>query len=166
MENPTHKLIVTTAQDSESFSVMGGNYRVLISGKQTNGAFAVIEMLVPPNGGPGPHAHKDINESFYIVDGEIEVKSKDLTYTAQKGDYIDIPFGGMVHSFKNRSENLARIICTVTPAGMDEMFEEIGQPVAAGTFLPPPQISPELAAKMKEIGNKYGQEFFPPDYLD
>ncbi|WP_374949336.1 cupin domain-containing protein [Mucilaginibacter sp.] len=166
MENSNNKAILSAAGDGQVYSVMGGNYRVLISGKQTNGAFAVIEMLVPANGGPGPHAHKDVNESFYVVEGEIEVKAGDATHTAKKGDYVDIPLGGIVHQFKNKSDNLAHLICTVTPAGMDDMFIEFGQPTVQGTFLPPPVMTEEFAAKIKELGIKYHQEFFPPNYFE
>ncbi|MBC8137708.1 MAG: hypothetical protein H8F28_17650 [Fibrella sp.] len=52
------------------------------------------------------------------------------------------------------------------PAGMDRMFEEIGTPVAADTFLPPPAMGPEEQERLRGIAEKYGQELFPPDYLD
>jgi hypothetical protein len=123
-------------------------------------------MLVPPNGGPGPHAHARIQESFYVLDGEVEVKTEAGTYIAKKGSFINIPTGGLVHCFKNKTDTLARLWCTVMPAGMEDMFAEIGQPVAQGEFLPAPEPSPDLLQKMKAIGEKYGQQFFPPDYLD
>ncbi|MDR3696191.1 hypothetical protein [Mucilaginibacter sp.] len=75
MENSKLMPIVVDPDGGEILSVVGGNYRVLVSGKQTNGAFSVIDMLVPPQNGPGPHAHANFYESFYIVDGEVEVHS-------------------------------------------------------------------------------------------
>ena len=57
-------------------SIAGGNYRILVSGKETGGAFATIEMLVPPRNGPGPHSHANFYESFYIIEGEVEVHSE------------------------------------------------------------------------------------------
>ena len=38
-------------QEGETLGVAGGNYRIILSGDQTNHAYAVIEMLVPPGGG-------------------------------------------------------------------------------------------------------------------
>ena len=150
----------------ETLSVAGGAYRILLSGAQTNGNCAIIDMMVPPHSGPGPHAHKDIQESFYVLDGEIVIRSETQTYTARKGAFVNIPFGGAVHNFKNESAEMAHLLCIVTPAGMDEMFREIGKPVAPGTFLPPPPPpTPEVMAQMKVIGEKYGQEFFSPDYF-
>jgi len=165
MEN-TNTAITLGAQEGEYLSVVGDAYRILVSGKQTNGAFAVIDMLIPPGGGPGPHAHGAFQESFYVVDGEIEVKTKGHSYTAKNGAFVSIPVGGMVHCFKNESKEMAHILCTVVPSGLEEFFEEIGVPVAPGTFLPPPQLDEESLKKLLAIAEKYGQKLFPPDYLD
>ncbi|NCD70185.1 cupin domain-containing protein [Mucilaginibacter agri] len=159
-------LTITTDADGPCVSVAGGNYRVVISGKQTGGEYAVIDMLVPPNGGPGPHAHVEIQEAFYVLDGEVEIKTEEQTYTAKRGTYINIPKGGMVHCFKNKTDTLARLLCYVMPAGMDDMFLEIGKPVEPGVFLPAPQLGPDDIKKLMEIGERYGQKFYPPDYLD
>jgi quercetin dioxygenase-like cupin family protein len=166
MENSTKSITAVAADEGKTFSVAGGNYRVVISGRETGGAYAIIEMLVPPMGGPGPHAHVEIQESFYVLDGEVEVKSEAGTYIAKKGSFINIPTGGLVHCFKNKSDALARLWCTVMPAGMEDMFAEIGKPVEPGVFLPPPVLDPDDLQKMKTIGEKYGQQFFPPDYLN
>jgi hypothetical protein len=50
-------IITVDSNEGQGLSVAGNTYRVIISGKQTSGSFAVIDMLVPPGGGPGPHAH-------------------------------------------------------------------------------------------------------------
>jgi quercetin dioxygenase-like cupin family protein len=166
METQKQAPKVIGANEGQTLSVMGGNYRILVSGKETGGAFATIEMLVPPGGGPGPHAHADFEESFYIVEGEVLVKSEVSTFTATKGAFINIPKGGIVHGFKNKSDKMAHLLCTVVPAGLEEMFLEIGQPVKAGEFLPPPVMSdPEVAKKMVALAEKYGQKVYPPDFL-
>jgi len=82
--------------------VVGDSYRVVITGKETEGAYAVIDMLVPPNGGPGPHAHTAFQESFHVLEGEIEVKTENGTYTAGKGSFVNIPLGGLIHCFKTK----------------------------------------------------------------
>jgi hypothetical protein len=47
------------------------------------------------------------------------------------------------------SDQLARLLCTVVPAGLEEFFEEIGEPVGAGAFLPSPLMDPESMEKLK-----------------
>ncbi|MCR8561317.1 cupin domain-containing protein [Mucilaginibacter sp. BJC16-A38] len=157
--------ITLNAEIGQCLSVVGDTYRILVSGKETGGAFATIDMLIPPNGGPGPHAHADFQESFYIVDGEIEVKSEAGTYIAKKGSFVSIPKGGMVHCFKNKTDTLAHMLCTVVPAGLEEMFLEIGQPVEPNTFLPPPEMNEEAIKKLLAVAEKYGQKVYPPDFL-
>jgi len=165
MEYINNSPTVVNAQDGQTLSVAGGAYRVIISGKQTNGTYAVIDMLVPPENGPAPHSHADIQESFYVVDGEIEVKTEAKTYIAKKGTFVNIPFGGMVHCFKNKSDTVAHLICTVMPSGLEEFFQEIGKPVPEGTFLPPPVLRPEDIERLQALAVKYGQKVFPPDFL-
>ena len=132
-------------------AVMGGNYRIIISGKQTDDAFAMIEMQIPAGSGPGPHAHASFQETFYVLEGEVEFKTLDGKSIAKTGDVITIPKGGAVHGFKNISSNMARLLCTVVPAGLDEFFEEVGTPVHAGEFLPPPRLSEDAVKKLMAI---------------
>ena len=166
MENQKPAPIAVGAQEGQNISMLGDTYRILVTGKQTGNAFATIDMLIPPGGGPPPHAHPDFEETFYVVDGEIEVKSEAGTYIAKKGSYVVVPKGGIVHGFKNKTDQIARLLCTVVPSGLEEMFLEIGQPVAAGEFLPAPHMDADTMKKLIPILEKYGQQVFPPDYLD
>jgi quercetin dioxygenase-like cupin family protein len=166
MNNDKKPPISTGPHEGKSISVIGDTYRILISGAQTSGAFASIEMLIPPGGGPGPHAHADFEESFYVVDGAIEVKSELGNYTAAKGSFISIPKGGIVHSFKNVGSTNAHLLCTVVPAGLESFFEEIGEPVAFGQFLPLPEFNEAYVKELQASAEKYGQQVFPPHFLD
>ncbi len=152
--------------DRDGLSIVGDTYRILISGKDTEGAFAMIDMLVPPGGGPGPHAHAHFEETFFVMEGQMEVKSEAGVYTAATGSFITIPKGGVIHGFKNKSDKMAHLLCTVSPAGLEEFFVEIGVPVKFGEFLPPPPMNPEMMEKLLPVLHKYGQEVYPPDYLD
>jgi quercetin dioxygenase-like cupin family protein len=163
MLNNTRKI---SNDQGSHLSVVGDTYRIIISGKQTDGEFAIIDMLIPPGGGPGPHAHASFHESFYVMDGEVEFKTEAGKSIAQKGEVITIPKGGAIHSFKNVSNSMAHLLCTVVPAGLDDFFEEIGTPVQPGEFLPHPILDGDAVKKLMAIARKYGQEVYPPDYLD
>ena len=166
MKNSKPAPITVGATSGQNLSVVGDTYRILVSGKETGGAFAAIDMLIPPKGGPGPHSYANFHESLYIIDGEIEVKSEAGTYIAKKGSFVTIPEGGIVHYFKNMTDITAHIICTVVPAGLEEFFIEVGKPVASNMFLPPPPMDdPEAIKKLQEIAEKHGQKVYPPDYF-
>ncbi len=166
MKSANNKITAVAPTDGPCVAIGGGNYRIVISGDQTNGEYAVIDMVVPPGGGPGPHAHADFQESFHILEGEVEVISEEGRYTAVTGAFVNIPKGGIVHSFKNKSDKAARLWCVVVPAGLEAFFMEIGKPLAQGEFLPPQPPSPEDMARLVAIGERYGQKFYPPNYLD
>lgn len=166
MEPHQQSPVTLGPQQGETLAVMGSNYRVLASGHDTAGAYATIDMLVPPGGGPGPHAHPDIEETFFVVAGEVEVNSEAGTYLATAGSFIRIPKGGIVHGFKNKSTQPARLLCMVVPAGQEEFFQEVGQPVAPGEFLPPPVLDAAAIQRIQALATEYGQQVFPPDYLE
>lgn len=56
MEN-TNSSLTTVAAEGPRVSVVGDTYRVIIGGEQTSGAYALVDMLIPPKGGPLPHSH-------------------------------------------------------------------------------------------------------------
>ena len=145
------EITITAAGQGEQLTIAGGNYRILIRGEETENRFAVIEMLVPPGAGPAPHAHPDIQETFYVAEGEVEFRTEKGKQLAATGAYINIPFGGGAHAFRNLSDKPARLVCTVTPAGLESMFREI-------SGLPPEQV--------RAVAAKYVPKLYPPDYLD
>ena len=63
-------------------AVVGDVYTVLVSGKQSGGRYALIDMYVPPGGGPPPHRH-DFEEMFHVLEGTVEV----MVYAAIAGVY-------------------------------------------------------------------------------
>ena len=167
MADLTQNVITVDKNEGQELSVAGNTYRVIISGKQTAGSFAVIDMLVPPGGGPAPHAHPDFQESFYVVEGQVDFKSESGNYSAKAGSFVNIPLGGIVHCFKNTTTTAAHLLCTVIPAGLEEFFQEIGKPVqSSGLSLPTPDLSIEEKERLKTVAEKYGQRLYPPDYLD
>ena len=158
MADTNYTLTAVTPKEGPSVSVLGDTYRIVVSGEQTNGVYALIDMLIPPKGGPGPHSHATFQEAFYILDGEIKVITKEKIYTATKSSYVNIPFDGPVHKFTNETDKVAHIVCITTPTGIEKMFLELGKPVAAGTLLPIPQMTPEELKHLQGISEKYKQK--------
>ncbi len=158
----TNNLYVAKESDGKVLSIAGGKYRIVISGDQTNDEFAVVEMTVPPNAGPVPHAHKNINESFYVLDGTVVFYTEEGTMRAEKGTYINIPRGGLVHNFKNETETEAVLLCTVMPAGMEKMFLEVSEYFERNADI----TDEEKKNFLKQLAEKYGTELYAPDYLN
>ena len=115
--------------------VVGDTYTILVSGSDTAGRYTLIDMHVPPGGGPPPHRH-DFEEMFTILEGEIELTFRGVSATARAGETINVP-ANAAHVFRNVSERPARLLCLCSPAGQEEFFREVGVPVAHRTEAPP-----------------------------
>ena len=84
MENTDNTIIAVTVDEGLSISMVGDTYRIIVSGEQADVAYALIDMLIPPEGGPPPHSHVTFQESFYILDGQIEVITKEKNTLLRK----------------------------------------------------------------------------------
>jgi quercetin dioxygenase-like cupin family protein len=163
----TKPVKITPPDKGKAISLVGDTYRILISGEDTGGYYAAIDMLIPPKGGPGPHSHFDIHESFFVIEGVVEVYSEGSdSYTARQGAFISIPKGGIVHSFKNESDSIAHLLCYVAPSGMENFFAEAGEPVRWGDFKSPTEMTPEKKNKLKKLAEKHRQKLFPSDFFE
>jgi quercetin dioxygenase-like cupin family protein len=123
--------------------LVGDTYTVLLSGEDTNGRFCLIDMYIPPNGGPGPHRH-DFEETFTVLEGEIEATFRGTRAMVHTGETVNIP-ANAPHFFHNAGPMPARVLCICSPAGLEKFFLEVGTPVTGRTTLPP-----ELSESQKE----------------
>jgi quercetin dioxygenase-like cupin family protein len=139
--------------------LVGDTYTITVSGEDTDGRFCVIDMHVPPGGGPGLHRH-NYDETFIVLDGEIEVIFRGAKSTARAGDTANIP-SNAPHRFHNASSEPARLICICSPAGLDKFFLELGVPVATRTAPPPALDRNQMAEFIKKamaLAPKYDTE--------
>jgi quercetin dioxygenase-like cupin family protein len=133
-----------TDESLPHLGVVGDTYTILVSGADTAGRYTLIDMHVPPGGGPPPHRH-DFEEMFTILDGEIELTFRGVSAVARAGETINVP-ANAPHVFRNVSDRAARLLCLCSPAGQDEFFTEVGVPVAHRTDAPPPLDDDATAA--------------------
>jgi mannose-6-phosphate isomerase-like protein (cupin superfamily) len=164
----TRSLAVSIPAKRPNYVVGSDTYSIVLTGKDTAGAYALIDMLISPGGGPMPHAH-EFEEMFYVVEGEVEAFCHDARTTATPGSAVNIP-GWAPHMFKNLSPVVpARLFCVAAKAGLEEEFAEIGTPVATRTT-PPPSVDPakkkELIKRMPAIAARYHARILPPDTFD
>ena len=124
-----------TDEGLEHIGVVGDTYTLLLTGRDTAGRFCLIDMHIPPGGGPPPHRH-DFEETFVLLVGEIEVKFRGETLTVRAGETLHIP-ANAPHQFRNASEKPVRLLCECSPAGQEDFFREVGERVATRTTPPP-----------------------------
>lgn len=150
-------------QSLPHIGLVGDTYTILLRGEDTAGKYTLIDMHVPPGGGPPPHRH-DFEEMFTVLDGEVEVTFRGEKMTARAGETINVP-ANAPHAFTNAGSAPARLLCICAPAGQDEFFLLVGQTVASRTQAPPPLNPDEQAtfiAKSMSLAPRYRTEQLPP----
>jgi quercetin dioxygenase-like cupin family protein len=164
-DDPNRELTVADPDSPQlrHISVGGGSYTILVSGEESAGRYCLIDMYVPAGGGPPPHRH-DFEEMFTLLEGELEFTFRDETSTVPAGSTVNIP-ANAPHSFKNASGKPARMLCMCTPAGQEEYFLAVGDPIGSRTE-PPPRLGPEQIAERRQraqsLAAKYRTEFIVP----
>ena len=141
--------------------VVGDRYTTLASGADTGGAYALIAALVPPEGGPPLHRHRNEDEAFYLLEGELSFEVDGRSFTAGAGSWITLPRGSR-HRFQNVGSKPARMLILVHPSGLEEMFAEVGSPAAPGDEAIPHPPSPDDIQRFSPSRPKYGVEVLPP----
>ena len=154
-------------QSLPHLGLVGDTYTILVGGDDTAGKYTLIDMHVPPGGGPPPHRH-DFEEMFTVLEGELEVTFRGETMTARAGETINVP-ANAPHGFTNAGDAATRLLCLCAPAGQDEFFTLVGQPVASRTEAPPPLDADEqqaFIARSMSLAPQYRTELLPPPGSD
>ena len=122
----------------EAIVIQGGNAGRVVSLRGTEVAYKAEG--VRPGGGPtflefhpapgfstGDHVHSQIEEIFYVVEGEVQIRVGDQALRARPGDFVLVP-PGVAHGFGNPGNDPAKMLLVISPAGVHESyFEELAE---------------------------------------
>ncbi|CAF3380199.1 unnamed protein product, partial [Rotaria sp. Silwood2] len=103
----------------------GNSSRVIkLRGTQTGGRVMIMEGQILIGEGPPIHIHTREDESFHVLEGELEFQVGETIIKAKAGQWIYAPIG-IKHTFRNVNSTNARLEFVFTPAGIENYFEEI-----------------------------------------
>jgi quercetin dioxygenase-like cupin family protein len=143
--------------------LVGDTYTILVAGQDTGGLYTLIDMHVPPGGGPPPHRH-DFEEMFTVLEGEVELTFRDEHLMAKAGETVNVP-ANAPHAFRNASGQAARLLCMCTPPGQEAFFGAVGASVASRTERPPAldeEAQAAFIARSKALAPEYRTELLLP----
>ena len=121
--------------EPEIRQVNGGAVHYLATGDSTSGQFGLYRWVMSgPKGGPGPHFHRTISESFYVLTGTIRLYDGERWLDGQPGDFLFVPEGG-IHAFTNESGEPASMLILFAPGAPREEYFETTARLAAGLVL-------------------------------
>ncbi len=148
--------IMISPELKNSYWYIGHLMSILISSKDTNGSFSLIHGYEIKGLEPPPHVHTKEDESFYILNGEINYTVDKEAFHAKRGDWIFLP-RNIQHSFQVQSDQ-AEVIIQLSPGGFEEYFKEMSEPAKALIIPPRPQGPPDVK-RIIETASKYGVKF-------
>ena len=102
----------------------GNEVHYLSTGSANGGLFGLYRWdFSPAVSGPGPHFHRTVAESFFILSGEVRIFDGRAWVTATPGDYLHVPPGGL-HGFRNESGARASMLLHFAPGAPREAYFE------------------------------------------
>jgi quercetin dioxygenase-like cupin family protein len=139
-------MAVSKHQEGQRLEVLGDQVCIKLPSAQSANHMAVMTVEVPPEGGVPLHTHLQEEESYYMLEGQmlVQVGSEEIEIGA--GDFVHIP-AGVVHSYRNTSDQPIRFLAWTVGGAMDSFFQEMAEQI---------REVPQDFAKMPEILKKYG----------
>lgn len=135
---------------------IGGRMLVKVRDGDTQGSFSVHDNVIPAgSSGPLPHLHRDHEETFYVLEGELTVRVGERKITAPEGSFVVIP-RGVVHQPSNPGTEPTRVLLIFSPAGMESFFEEAAEQRIPLQAVP---ADPDVLERRAAFVEKYGYEF-------
>jgi quercetin dioxygenase-like cupin family protein len=129
-------------------SVLGERVTLKLTGEESDGACAMLEIATPPQVGPPLHVHQREDEAFYVLEGMYEIRVGGRMIPAPPGTFAFLP-RDIPHSYTNVGYRTGKLLVTITPAGFERFLEEVSQ------------LAPDAPLEREQlgaIGRKYGLE--------
>ena len=148
--------------EGEAIWFLGCLVTVKTGGEETGDAFSIAEHVYPAGFGPPPHIHRNEDEAFYVLEGEVAFLSGGATFRGGHGAYVRMP-RGLPHTFRVEGDTPARLLIVTAPAGFERFIRDAGIPAADRTA-PAPAATGADIERMLATAPRYGIEFLPPPH--
>jgi quercetin dioxygenase-like cupin family protein/ketosteroid isomerase-like protein len=129
--------------DEPPLYFLGLPTRLRATGATTNGAFGLLEQVMPPGFASPYHTHQLEDEAFYVLEGEMAFVCAGTWTRATAGTYIFGP-RQIPHGFKVVGESPARMLLLCAPGGFDQFVVEMSEQAPA-----PPDMAKLMATAAK-----------------
>lgn len=135
--------VVAPEDYAQTLDIVGEHVTVLASGEATGG-YEIFLQRGPEGSGPPPHSHP-WDESFYVVEGEIDFGIDADEKTGTPGTLVHLP-AGTVHWFRF-GRGGGKMISMTSRLGASAMFSDMAREIAP--------VNPDLE-KLAQVGSRHG----------
>lgn len=145
-----------------SFPFAGGMLTVKEDGSRTRGELCAIEIVLPPRSSPPPqHIHLRHEETWFVVEGELDFTVGEVTTRVGPGGWVLVPLS-VPHTFNNPGSVPARFLSTMTPGFYLNYFEELAARIRELHAEGEPPTMQTLGRLGAELMPKYHTELYRP----
>ena len=132
MQALANRLFLVGPEDGRSVEIAKGlGVHFKVPGYRTAGRIAIVEHPIEARRLVPPHTHSMEDELSYVLSGRIGVRVGDEIAEARAGTYVYKPCG-VPHTYWNPTDEPARLLEIITPAGFEDYFAEIAELFASG----------------------------------
>lgn len=107
--------------EGETASLRGTEVVFKATGEREGGGPTVIEFIAAPGFSTGDHVHSKIEEIFYVLEGEFNIRAGEWTGRVGPGSYVRVP-PSMAHGFGNPGNAPAALLLIISPSGVHEDY--------------------------------------------
>lgn len=125
------RLLVVEPDGGEPLWVAGHRITIKATAQDTGGAFGLVESRAPADAGPPLHVHHGVDESVWIVKGQVRWRCGDRDFTVGPGSFVLLP-RGVPHTFQVVGDEEAVMLGLLTPGGSERYFADVGEPATPG----------------------------------
>jgi mannose-6-phosphate isomerase-like protein (cupin superfamily) len=141
----------------ECLWVLGQRLDFLATGATTGGHYSLFHVFIPAGPpGPLPHTHRDEDEFFFVMEGRVEILVDDTWRPLGPGQFQHVPRGS-IHTFRNATTDVARMLSGFMPAGFERFFRDFGHPARLEDVEPLPVREAEIQ-RLEATASQYGME--------
>lgn len=103
---------------------------VKAAASETSGAFTLIETVNPPNAGPPLHLHRDVDEAFFVLEGQYEFHCGSDRIDAGPGAFVLLP-RRIPHRYRAGADG-GRVLMLFSPGGAEDYFRDVAAAMRSG----------------------------------
>lgn len=121
-ENSLKNVVVSTWEDSKKYWMANDEYAGVTVGKEdTGGDYVITTGIIGPGGFIPDHYHKWEDQTFHVIEGELDTKIGDEQFRLKPGDSVHCP-RGVSHYMKNTGSKTAKLVSYIFPGEWAEDF--------------------------------------------
>jgi quercetin dioxygenase-like cupin family protein len=151
-------IIATSRNEGPALSFLNCLTFVKATSAQTGGAFGLIEQLAPVGSGSPYHVHRAEDETFYVLEGELEFLSEGNRFVGRAGSCVFLP-RDVPHGFRVIGTGPARFLILVSPGGFEGFVAGLSQPMTEAKM--PEPTEPDMA-RLVQLAEQFRLEILGP----